>query len=84
MLITIGNDLGKKVKFINCPFCLAYTGAWMIYLITLRKKDYREKVQRLCEPRVYSHQDAADAFGYSPRTFEIGVADEIKEYISLR
>ena len=84
MLITIGNDLGKKVKFINCPFCLAYTGAWMIYLITLRKKDYREKVQRLCEPRVYSHQDAADAFGYSPRIFEIGVADEIKEYISLR
>ncbi len=80
MFSEIGKDLGKKVKFISCPFGLAYFGAWLVYALTLKKKDYREKVQRLCEPRVFSHEDATKAFGYNPRTFQVGVADEVKQY----
>ena len=55
-------------------------GAWLLYITTLKKKDYREKVQRLCEPRVYSYNDAAKDFGYRPRTFRVGIVDEVEEY----
>jgi len=80
MLRVIGEGLGKTVRFVSCPFPIAYAGAWAVYGLTLKKADFREKVQRLCEPRVYSHQDAMEAFGYSPRAFAEGVQDEIKEY----
>lgn len=81
IFIEIGNYLGKKVRFISCPFPVAYLGACIIYGITIGKIDYREKVQRLCEPRTFSYQEAADAFGYSPRTFKEGVRDEVSEYM---
>lgn len=84
MFIEIGKNLGKKVRFVSFPFGIAYAGAWLVYLLTLSKKDLREKVQRLCEPRVYSHMEASDAFGYNPRDFETGIIDEVKEYIKNR
>lgn len=84
MLLEIGNCLGKKVHFINCPYPVAYAGAWLLYLMTLKKKDYREKVQRLCEPRVYSHDDATRDFGYDPPKFNIGIVSEVEEYKAHR
>lgn len=80
MFSEIGKNLGKEVKFVSCPFPLAYLGAWVLYILTIGTKDYREKVQRLCEPRVYSHEEASKAFGYSPRNFQIGIIDEVNEY----
>lgn len=82
MLSIIGEKLEKKVRFISCPFPVAYAGAWGIYFLTFGKKDYREKVQRLCEPRVFSYETAKKDFGYSPRIFQIGVVDEVKEYMN--
>lgn len=83
MLKIIGINLNKDVQFINCPFWLAFLGAWVIYCATFGKKDYREKVQRLCEPRIFSHQAATEAFGYNPMIFEEGIKDEVKEYKRL-
>lgn len=80
MLLEIGKNLGKKVHFVSVPFPIAYTGAVILYWVTFRKKDYREKVQRLCEPRVFSHEEAANAFGYEPMAFEEGISGEVKEY----
>ena len=84
MLTEIGKNLGKKVKFISCPFPIAYGGAWLIYLLSLKKVDYREKVQRLCEPRVFMHEEAAEAFGYNPMAFKEGIVEEVKQYISTK
>ena len=84
MLTEIGFCLGKKVHFVSCPFPIAYAVAWLLDWATLKKKDYREKVQRLCEPRVYPHDDARIDFGYSPRTFQVGIVDEVEEYKSHR
>ena len=81
MLTVIGENLGKKVRFISCPYWLAYSGAWIIYCLTFTKVDYREPVQRLCEPRCYSHTQATADFGYNPMTFREGIEDEAKEYI---
>lgn len=77
-MLEIGKCLGKKVHFINCPFPIAYAGAWFLYWVTLKKKDYREKVQRLCEPRVYPHDEASRDFGYAPRSFQVGILDEVE------
>lgn len=84
MLTEIGRNLGKRVKFVSCPFSIAYAGAWVIYGLTLKKMDYREKVQRLCEVRTFSYQEATDAFGYTPRTFQEGVKNEVTEYLKKR
>jgi len=81
MFEEIAKNLGVKRSYISCPFCIAYFGAWIIYLLTFTKKDYREKVQRLVEPRVYSYTDAAKDFGYSPVSFEEGIVDEVKQYL---
>lgn len=81
MLKEIAKNLGKEIKFISCPFPIAYAGSWVIYLVTLKRIDMREKVQRLCEPRVYSHEDATNTFGYNPMCFEQGIVNEVKEYL---
>ena len=81
MLSIIGEYLGKETRFISCPFPIAYFFAWCLYIISLKNFDYREKVQRLCEPRVYSYEDAAKTFGYCPRSFRDGVKAEVNEYI---
>ena len=80
MFIEIGKNLDKKVHFISCPFWIAYPGAWFVYLLTLTKIDYREKVQRLCENRSFPHNEATVAFGYNPRSFQEGIVNEVVEY----
>ncbi len=81
MLIEMGAYLSKKMRFVSVPFPVAYGGAWLVYLLTAGKKDFREKVQRLCEPRVYPHEEATRDFGYEPRTFRSAIGDEVREYL---
>ena len=80
MFSEMGKNLGKKVRFISCPFWIAYPGAWVVYLLSLTKIDFREKVQRLCEDRAFPHEDAVKAFGYTPMSFQKGIVNEVKEY----
>ena len=84
VLAVIGENLGKKMQFVSCPFFLAYPGACLLYGLTFGKMDFREKVQRLCEPRAYSHEDATRDFGYAPSTFREGVVDEVREYLERK
>ncbi len=81
MLTEIGAYLSKKMRFINVPFPIAYCGAWFVFLISGGKIDLREKVQRLCEPRVYPHEEATRDFGYFPRTFRSAIGAEVQEYL---
>ncbi|MBD5148906.1 MAG: NAD(P)H-binding protein [Oscillibacter sp.] len=78
----IAKNLGVKRCYVSCPFPIAYAGAWTIYLFTRGKKDLREKVQRLCEPRVFSYEAAANDFGYAPMTFQEGIIQEVRDYLA--
>lgn len=81
MLKVIGTYLGKpRVRFLSVPYWFAYAGATVLYGVTLGKIDYREKVQRLVEPRAYPHDDAARDFGFAPVGFSEGVRDEVAAY----
>lgn len=84
MLAVIGENLGKRVQFVSCPYFPAYFGAWFIYGLTFGKMDFREKVQRLCEPRAYSHEEATRDFGYAPMKFREGIVDEVREYLERK
>ncbi|MEA4888150.1 MAG: nucleoside-diphosphate sugar epimerase [Clostridiaceae bacterium] len=84
MLKIISDYLGKRTKFISVPFWFAYSGAWVLYLITLTKIDYREKVQRMIEPRVFDHTAATIDFGYTPVEFAAGVRDEVAQYLNRK
>lgn len=78
----IAKNLGVQRSFISCPYPIAYAGAWVLYALTLKQVDFRERVQRLCEPRIYSHDEARRDFGYSPRTFQEGIVQEVKDYLN--
>lgn len=84
MFKLIAAQLGVKNTFISVPFPIAYAGAWLMYLLSFKKKDYREKVRRLVEPRVYSHKEATEDFDYAPVRFEDGVKPLIEEYKVLK
>ena len=81
---TIGNYLGKKNIFVSIPFPIAYLGGWIIFVVSVGRIDYREKIQRLVEPRVFDHSEAAKDFGFSPVDFKEGVKEEVEEYLNTR
>jgi len=83
MLIEIGKNLGKKVHFLSCPFWLAYSVACLVFILTGKKIDYRERVQRPCEPRAYNHAAATRDFDYNPIAFEDGIIREVREYLEI-
>lgn len=80
----ISEYLGKKTTFFSVPFGIAYVGAWGVYLVSLGKVDYREKVQRLVEPRNYPHDEASRDFGYNPMPFAEGLRREVELYKKAR
>lgn len=84
MLTIIAEQLGKKAKFLSVPYWVSIAGAWMLYVLSFTKVDFREKVQRMVEPRAYPHDAATADFGYAPRGFAEGVHDEIAEYKKTR
>lgn len=84
MLRVMARYLGVKNRFVSCPFWLAYSIAWALFIASIGKIDYRERVQRLVEPRTFDHSDAARDFGYAPIPFEEGVKDEINQYLASK
>lgn len=80
MFKIMARKLGVKNCFVNVPFGFAYSSAWVLYICSFGKVDFREKVQRLVEPRVYSHELATKDFGYNPVNFEDGIDVEIEEF----
>lgn len=77
----IAEELGCSRKFVSVPFWLAYGGAWGVYLLSLGKVDFREKVQRLCEDRSFPHESATKDFHYSPMPLREGLHQEVQLYL---
>ena len=84
MLSIIAEYLQKPARFVSVPYWVAISGAWALYLVSFTKADYREKVQRLVEPRAYPHDDATRDFGYDPVDFREGVWGEVAAYLARK
>lgn len=84
MFDEMGKHLTKEMKYFSVPFPIAYAGACTVYILSVKRIDLREKVQRLCEPRVYPHEEATRDFGYCPRSFRSAIGDEVLQYIEYK
>lgn len=84
ILNIIAYNLNRKPIFFSIPFFIAYSGALILYYLTFSKIDIREKVQRLVEPRAYSHKEASIDFGFNPNSFDFWIKDEVKNYINSK
>lgn len=81
---TIEACLGRKNIYFFVPYPIAYAGACALYGLSMKKKDYREKVMRLVESRAYGYEEAARDFGYAPVTFDQGVREEAEMYLRAK
>lgn len=78
----IGECLGKRVRHLSCPMGLGLWGAKAVRALSGGRKDYVEKVLRMGEDRVFSHEDAARELGYEPEDFALGLRREVEEYMA--
>ena len=84
LLELIGRYMGKKVHFISVPMWLGVFGAKAVKLLSGGKIDMIEKVLRLGEDRVFSHEAGTRDFGYVPASFNEGLEREVKEFMEQR
>ena len=84
MLKQISSNLNKKTIFIPIPMWIALIAAYLLKIVTFGKKDIVEKVLRMNETRVFSHEDATKDFGYKPEKFKTGLERECKEFITRK
>ena len=80
MFKTISDVIGTKTNFINIPFPLAKFAVNLIYAVSIKRIDYREKLDRLTENRAYSHDAIQKELGYIPLSFEERLRQTIDEY----
>jgi len=76
----INKELNKNTKYISVPLSFGVIIARVFRVLTLRKIDFVEQIQRMGEDRSYSHNAASRDFGYSPIAFEVGLQIEVQEY----
>lgn len=77
----IRDNLNKKTVFISVPLGLGVFLARVAKILTLKKIDYVEKVQRMAENRSYSNERAKNDFNYKPMSFDKGIQIEVKQYL---
>lgn len=80
VLKLISRELNKKAIFVNIPMVLGVFAARIMKALTFGKFDVIEKVQRMGENRIYSHEDATNDFGFNPMSFEDGIKIEVVQY----
>ena len=69
---------------ISVLFGFAYGGACLLYFLSFATVDFREKVQRLVEPRTFSPEEATRDFGYAPMQLQDGLKGEVEEYLQSK
>ncbi len=77
MFKIISEKGGFNNHFINVPFFLAKLLVNCVYFISLKKIDFREKLDRLTEDRAYDNQKIKDELGFKPTPFEVKIEELI-------
>ena len=75
----ISDMMGKKVHFVNVPFKIAEFAVQAMYRLSFKRKDYREKLERLTENRAFPNDTIKNELGYSPASFAERVAPLVEE-----
>lgn len=78
MFKIISEKGGFKNKFINIPFPIAKLAVNAVYFFSLKKIDFREKLDRLTEDRAYDNSVIKAELNFKPTPFEEKIEDLIK------
>ena len=71
-------------RFIHLPTSLSLAGAYIGSALTSKFPISVEQVQRMNEDRTFDYSEASKDFGYNPLTFEVGIQEEIEEYLNFK
>lgn len=77
MFKIISEKGGFNNHFINIPFSLAKLCVNAVYILSLKRIDFREKLDRLTEDRAYDNVVFKEEFGFEPTSFEERVEELI-------
>ena len=69
----------KNTKFVNIPFGFAKFLVNTAYVLSFKRINYKEQLDRLAEDRAYPHEKITAELGYSPLSFEERVKPLIDE-----
>jgi len=81
---TVSRALGRRNLFVKVPLGVSILGARLYNALTRRPIITVEQVLRMQEDKAFDWSDAARDFGYSPMSFEEGIAGEVREYLESR
>ena len=76
---TITAELGRRVTRCHLPVRPVTTALTCFEALNIRMPLKAEQIARLNEDKAFEWSDAARDFGYSPRTFESGIREELCE-----
>lgn len=79
LLQTVCAQLGRCPRFVTIPSGVAVLLAEAYEKVSAHPRITREQVVRLSEDKAFSHEEAARDFGFAPRTFADGIAQEIAQ-----
>ncbi len=75
MFKIISEKGGFNNHFINIPFFLAKLAVNSVYFLSLKRIDFREKLDRLTEDRAYDNKAIKEELGFRPTPFEIKIGN---------
>jgi nucleoside-diphosphate-sugar epimerase len=78
MIDTVAELLGHRRNKIHLPVRPIVWGLSLFERMQIRLPIKAEQILRLNEDKAFDHGDAAEAFGFQPRTFRDGVGEEIR------
>lgn len=78
MFKIISKKGGFNNHFFNVPFILAKLAVNSVYLLSFKRIDFREKLDRLTEDRAYDNSVIKEELGFKPTPFEVRVEELIK------
>ncbi len=76
--------LGRRRTILPLPFEPLHAAARLYAGLVSHPRITVEQIERLREDKAFPYDDAARDFGYAPRTFRDGVADEVRLYRARR
>jgi nucleoside-diphosphate-sugar epimerase len=79
LLSLVGKYLGKPVRQVSLPLNFGVWSATLLERVLKSRSPVRqEQILRLQEDKAFPHDRAKEDFGFSPRTFEVGLKQEIE------
>ncbi|MBI3795119.1 MAG: NAD(P)H-binding protein [Nitrospinae bacterium] len=79
---SVADALGKKITLVQLPLWLSLGAVRICRNIPGLPKLSDEQVLRLNEDKAFKYDEATRDFGFAPRGFREGVAEEVAEYFS--